>query len=180
MCNSIDMMCDSLKQKNSRVKYTDRSLTPYYHACCGKIPLCLYLWPTVCIDSVQVLGLPTFFFFSPLKCILDRKGCFISAHRYDRSISLHPDLSHTFLLIRFLVWFFFFTDEQNQVNVLALGLQLAKHRHRQGALPTPCVGIMGTSSDPFLSVGTLPGTMQASQWDTHWWAKYFSRQELTE
>lgn len=60
-----DMMCDSKTERHQSKIYTQVSLMPYYHACHGKTPLCLYLRPTVCIDSVQVLGLPLFV-FSPL------------------------------------------------------------------------------------------------------------------
>ena len=103
------------------------------------------------------------------------KGCFISAHRYDHSISLHPDFSHTFLLIHtyiyvcvyiyIYIYFFFFYGWAESSACLSSGAQLAKHRWQARC---SCRLLCWYCGDQLWSIsvcGHLPGTMQARQWD---------------
>ena len=77
---------------------------PYYHACHGKTPLCLYLWPTVCIDSVQVLGLPLFV-FSPLSASWTGKDAsYQPTDRITASLYIQTLVTH----FSWYIFFFFF------------------------------------------------------------------------
>lgn len=106
--------------------------------------LCLYAWPGACADSVQVLGLLISLFLSS-KCTLLRKGCFIFTQGVDYSISSHQNFSHIFVCIHILYrW-------AESGAVLGSWAQLAEHRWQARR---SLVSFLGTSSDPFLSMGT--------------------------
>lgn len=157
MCDYIEMWGVTIKQKDVRIKHTWKSLwVPYCHACCVKTPLCLYSWPAPCADSVHVLGLLIFVFLS-LRCTPERRGCFISAHRCDYSISLHPNFSHIFVFIHT------FNRWAESGAVLGSGVQLAERRWQ---VRCSCRLLCQRHGDQLWSIsvrGRLPGTMQASQ-----------------
>lgn len=116
--------------------------------------------------------------------------CFLTSRmhpRQEKDASYQPtDMIIASLYIQTLVthfswyFFFFFNRRAESSECLSSGAQLAKHRWQARC---SCRLLCWYHGDQLWSIsvcGHLPGTMQASQWDVHWWAKYFSRQDLTE
>ena len=157
-------MCDSKTERHQSKIYTQVSLMPYYHACHGKTPLCLYLWPTVCIDSVQVLGLPLFV-FSPLSASWTGKDAsYQPTDRITASLYIQTLVTH----FSWYIFFFFFYRWAESSAHLSSGAQLAKHRWQARC---SCRLLCWYHGDQLWSIfvcGHLPGTMQTSQWDVHW------------
>ena len=128
-------------------------------------PLCLYLWPAVCIDSVQVLGLPLFV-FSPLGAFWTGKDAsYQPTDSITASLYIQTLVTHFSWYIRFVLSFYRWAESSAR---LGSGAQLAKHRWQARC---SCRLLCWHHGDQLWSIsvcGHLPGTMQASQWDVHW------------
>lgn len=145
-------ICVTLKQKDIRVKYTHRSLLCLtIMPVMGKHP-CVCTYDQLCVLTVSKSWVSLFLFSHRSVHPGQERMLHISPQIGSQHLSTSRLQSHISLDTYF--FFFFFTDEQNQVHISALGPSQPNTDDRQGALADSCVGIMGTSSDPFLSVGT--------------------------
>ena len=156
---------------------------PYYHACRGKIPLCLYLWPTVCIDSVQVLGLP---YPGQEKDASYQPTDTIIASLYIQTLVTHFSwYIHIYIYvcvyIYIYIFFFFFSLRMSRIKCMSQLWGPVSQTQMTGKvlLLTPVLVLWGPALIRFC-LWALARNHAGKTVGCHWWAKCFSWQELTE